>query len=111
VQVLPKSFLQHTPHWKPKPNVSPGGLTKLLQGGSWHKLDSQMATAADEAWSSRDVWGAVLLALFFATTIVLAVFLGLQIKKVKQLRHSKPEPGHKSEPGQDGLGPEPVDSH
>jgi hypothetical protein len=64
-------------------------MTKLLKGGSWHKLDSQMATAADEAWSARDIWGAVLLAVFFAATIVLAVFVGLQAKQVKRLKRLK----------------------
>lgn len=83
VQVVPKAFIQHTPHWKRKPCISPGGLTKLLEGGSWHKWDSTMATMADEAWSARDVWGAVLLGLFFAATVVLAVFVGLQANKLK----------------------------
>lgn len=84
VHVVPKNFLQHTPHWKTRPSSSPGALTKLLKGGSWHKLDSQMATAADQAWSARDTWGAVLIGVFFAATVVLAVFVGLQAKKLKQ---------------------------
>lgn len=86
VQVLPRQFVQHTPHWKKRPSQAPGNLAKLLQGGSWHRLDSKMATQADEAWEARDVWAVVLAAVFLTTTIILAVLLALCCKSRRCLQ-------------------------
>ena len=83
---LPRQFVQHTPHWHKKPCTAPGGLVKLLQGGSWHKLDSQIATYADQVWSSRDTWAVVVSAVLLLVVIVLATMLGVQTSQLKKLK-------------------------
>jgi len=93
VQALPRNFLQHTPHWeKQKPFIKPGNMAKILQGGSWHNIDSVMATQADEAWSTRDTWAVILAAIFLAVIIILAVFLGLAHKKLNQVKKEEELP-------------------
>jgi len=83
---LPRSFLQFSPHWEPRPAEAPGAVARILQGQSWHNTDSSIATQADRWWAHRDEWAIPLLVTFFITTVV---FLGLFLSCLKQVKRLK----------------------
>ena len=74
VVALPRQFVQHSPHWHPKPCVKAGCMAKMLQGASWHELDSRVITRCDQFCSSR--WTPSLVVLLLV--LICAMMFGRQ---------------------------------
>ena len=77
---IPNFLTQPSPHWEKRPASGPGSMVTILEGGSWHSLDSKIATQADFVWNKRQVW----VPIVFACLVVVIGILSICVHKLRK---------------------------
>ena len=81
IAIIPNTLIQPSPHWEARPATTDSAIVNIAEGGSWHSLDSKMATEADKMWYYRDYIFGIGFAVFLILFVVFVTLYALKMKK------------------------------